>query len=211
MSVADSYQLRFPESRSVISDLASEECVRSYLDLLRGYNNSTFEHSLRTGLLCVDLGFENGVVRASGLHLLGRAGLFHDIGKLGIPLYILDKEGPLTDFERLTINEHSRMGFELLHGLGDELRQTVVGHHEYQENAYPRFTRRRRAVRPGRERRANNPRMEWFSQIVAACDLYESLRSERSYKAGMDVAETGAIMKGSFTGDTKYVDQLLTR
>jgi len=59
--------------------LINEEKVQKYLDSLKRYHVETYEHSLRVGLLSVDLGCDN-LVTDDELRLLGYSGLLHDIG-----------------------------------------------------------------------------------------------------------------------------------
>jgi HD-GYP domain-containing protein (c-di-GMP phosphodiesterase class II) len=71
--------------------------------------------------------------RLSSLSVLGGplAALLHDVGKIGIADNILLKAGPLTPHERAVMNQHPKLGFEMLKGipfLRDAL--PVVLHHQ---------------------------------------------------------------------------------
>ena len=60
------------------------------------------------------------------------AGLVHDIGKIGLPPGLLEKEGPLTLEERRLMEEHSEIGERILANVDDyaEIASIVRHHHE---------------------------------------------------------------------------------
>jgi len=212
MKISHNYQLKFQQTEELLKILTEEDRIKKYLESLKSHNSHTLEHSYRVGLLCIDLGFENGF-REREIKLLGYGGLLHDIGKVYIPSKVLDKNSFLTSFERELINEHTRLGAEVVYEFGDNLKRIVVGHHEYQRNSYPRKgTERRNAKRKEvTERRENNPLVETLTQILAASDLYDALRSERAYKSPKGKRETERLMLTQYTGNPNYVNQLLRR
>ena len=204
------YKLKFQQTEKLIIKFSGENRIRKYLKALQNHSPQTLEHSFRVALLCVDLGFENKLEERE-MHLLGYAGLLHDIGKVQIPSEILNKNSILTSFERGLINNHTRSGSQTIQGFGDDLKRIIVGHHEYQKDSYPRKKERRTVRREKKDRRENNPLIESLTEILAVSDLYDALRSERAYKSSKDRTETRKIMLSQYTGDTKYIDQLLTR
>jgi len=205
------YQLRFQQTGELIRKFSSEKRIKKYLEALQNYNPHVLDHSFRVALLCVDLGFENEFGERE-IQLLGYAGLLHDIGKVQISLEVLDKDSILTSFEKELVNEHTRSGSQVVHGFGDDLRRIIIGHHEYQENSYPRKkTERRASGRKEKGRREDNPLIESLTEILAVSDSYDALRSERVYKPSKDKAETKRIMLSQYTGDSKYINQLLKR
>ena len=66
------------------------------------------------------------------LDILHRAGLLHDLGKIGVPSFILDKPGKLTDEEWAIIKEHPRKGALILEPIPafKEVVPLVAQHHE---------------------------------------------------------------------------------
>src|SRR3989338_1502736 len=97
------YLLKFQQSEGLIREFSGENRIKKYLEALQDYSPHTLEHSFRVALLCVDLGSENELGEREVL-LLGYGGLLHDIGKLQVPLEVLDKDSVLTYFERELIN-----------------------------------------------------------------------------------------------------------
>src|ERR1700751_193533 len=88
-------------------------------------------HDRRVSQLSVMIGRELGMA-AADLDVLGRAGLLHDVGKLGIPQAILDKEGALTDSEWRVMRTHPELGIAILGGTGRITREMlgVLYHHQ---------------------------------------------------------------------------------
>jgi response regulator RpfG family c-di-GMP phosphodiesterase len=102
-----------------------------------------------------------------------RAAPMHDIGKIGVPDYILLKPGALDDSEFAIIKQHTVIGYQILAGSESELLRTAADialtHHErYAGSGYP----------DGR-RGADIP---LAGRIVAVADVFDALTSERPYK-----------------------------
>ncbi|MBM3233747.1 HD domain-containing protein [Candidatus Pacearchaeota archaeon] len=210
--IQHSYRLKFQQTEELIEILSKEDRIRKYLEALQNHSPHTLEHSYRVGLLCVDLGLENGF-QGREIKLLGYGGLLHDIGKVYIPSKILDKNSFLTSFERELINGHTRLGAEAVEEFEDDLMRIIVGHHEYQINPYPRKGNERRNAKRKEviERRENNHLVETLTQILAASDFYDALRSERAYQSSKEKEEAERIMLTKYTGNHNYVNQLLMR
>ena len=207
-----SYQLKSQRTEELLRDISSENRVKKYLEALQDYSDHTFEHSYKVGLLCVDIGFENNLSKRE-IRLVGYAGLLHDLGKIQIPKEILNKDSPLNSFERKLINEHARLGLQAVCEFGEDLGMIIVGHHEDQENPYPRIGNERRSVKRNKRnrRKDNNPSIVNLTEILSASDLYDALRSKRAYKLPKNKAETRQIMLNQYTGNKKFIDQLVLR
>lgn len=105
--------------------------------------------------------------------LLGHAAVLHDIGKIGIPDSILSKKGPLEPDERRIMEKHVLYGAHLLSGSDHPLlmmaRSVSLYHHEkWDGSGYPYALTGEEIPLEGR--------------IVAVCDVFDALSSERSYK-----------------------------
>ena len=102
---------------------------------------------------------------------LERGGRLHDIGKIGVPDAILQKEGKLTDKEFARMKEHPVVGFNILSGLKmltDEL-VIVRSHHErYDGKGYP-------DNKTGDE-------LPIFAWIASAADAIDAMTSDRPYR-----------------------------
>src|SRR5574343_468135 len=105
--------------------------------------------------------------------LVLEAAPMHDVGKIGIPDYILLKPGKLTPEEFEVMKGHSRIGYELLKDSGSEILQAAaeiaLTHHEkFDGSGYPCGLKGSQIPQLGR--------------IVAVADVFDALTSERPYK-----------------------------
>ena len=134
---------------------------------LRVKDREARAHNLRVARLCVHIGRQMSM-SASELRLLARAGLMHDIGKLGIPQAVLGKEAPLSESEWMLMRAHPEMGLTLLDRAGQSSREVlaVLYHHERLDGTgYPYGLR------------AEGIPIE--ARIVAVADTYDALTSNR--------------------------------
>ncbi|MBI5065900.1 HD domain-containing protein [Candidatus Woesearchaeota archaeon] len=204
--------LLYQKSKEFLDSLINEGKITPQLEALKNHHLESYEHSMRVGLLSVDLGLENHV-NDFELRLLGYSGLLHDVGKVKIPLEILSKTEKLTSEELEVIKSHSRLGFleiddELEYGL---IKPIIVAHHEYKKEGYPRKGRDRRKKARNKDRRKRKADINKLAEIIAVADMYDALTSSRSYKIALPKEEVEKILKTQYTGSTKYVEQVLDR
>lgn len=145
------------------------------LDLagLRRMDNYTFMHSLAVAVLAVAAGVELGLNRDQLLEL-SLAGALHDIGKLRVPLQVLNKPGKLDEREWQLMKRHPRLGAELLDqhsGLSTSILQGVYQHHERADGSgYPHHLER--------------SDISLYGRIIAVADFYDAMTSDRVYRPG---------------------------
>jgi putative two-component system response regulator len=101
---------------------------------------------------------------------VGYLASMHDVGKIGTPDDILNKEGPLEPWEREVMKEHTKNGAFLLSTYPNPMARVIaLSHHErYDGSGYPYGLEEDMIPLPAR--------------IVAIADVYDALRSRRSYK-----------------------------
>jgi putative nucleotidyltransferase with HDIG domain len=106
------------------------------------------------------------------------AGMLHDVGKLGVPTKVLQKNGPLTEEELAAIQLHPMRGLEILREIGflDEALAGIMHHHERMDGrGYPLGL-------VGDE-------IPEFARVIAVADAFDSMTSNRSYRGARRVGE----------------------
>jgi HD-GYP domain-containing protein (c-di-GMP phosphodiesterase class II) len=134
-------------------------------------------HDRRVAHLSMEIGRELGMSPPS-LEILGRSGLLHDIGKLGIPRSILVKKGALTESEWRVMKTHPELGLAILGETGRFTREmlAVLYHHERMDGSgYPHGLT------------ASEIPIE--ARIVAVADTYDVLTSDRPYRGAFNQPE----------------------
>ena len=131
---------------------------------------------------------------------LHRAGLLHDIGKIGVAQDILDKPGRLTKEEYMVMCEHPAKGASILEPIEDyaPIIPLIRQHHEwFNGEGYPYGLKGEEITVGGR--------------ILAVVDVFDALISDRPYRAGMPLERVvNIINEGVNTQfDPKVVDAFL--
>jgi hypothetical protein len=173
---------RGAQSRPLAGDLRTAELVaaeetflgahvRSLLVHLATKDTYTEVHTRRVALLAVQIAELLGL-SAGRLRSLAIGGLMHDIGKLSVPVEILQKPGPLTEAEFEVIRRHPERGARLIDELGGfvpEVRRLVLDHHERLDGGgYPRGL--------------SADEIDLETRILTVCDVYDALISKRVYR-----------------------------
>jgi HD-GYP domain-containing protein (c-di-GMP phosphodiesterase class II) len=127
--------------------------------------------------------------------------LLHDVGKVRVPNSIINKPGPLTAEERTVMERHTIEGERLLHrvgGLLGEIGRVIRSCHEHWDgNGYPDGL-------AGDE-------IPLLARIVACCDAFNAMTSDRSYRKALPQHEAVAeLRRGRGTQfDPRVVDALI--
>jgi HD-GYP domain-containing protein (c-di-GMP phosphodiesterase class II) len=123
---------------------------------------------------------------ADAVELIRIAAPLHDVGKIATPDAILLKPGPLTQEERRAMEEHARLGSDMLAGSASELLQLAAEiartHHEKVDGTgYPDGL--------------SGAEIPLVGRIAAIADVFDALTSDRIYRPAMSVGEALAIMR----------------
>ena len=121
---------------------------------------------------------------------LRRAGLLHDIGKLGVSNTILDKPGRPTDAEFVAIRRHPDYSEQILGKVAafGRLADVASAHHERLDGT-------------GYHRRKPGETLHGASRILAVADVFEALTADRPYRPGMPLEKAlGIIRRESGSG-----------
>jgi HD-GYP domain-containing protein (c-di-GMP phosphodiesterase class II) len=137
----------------------------------------TGRHSAQVSVLARRVGERIGM-SAREVELLVYAARLHDVGKLAVPDAILQKPGPLDEFEWAVMRRHPEWGAEMVAGVPglERLSELVVAHHErWDGDGYPSGI--------------GGEDIPLASRVIAACDAFEAMVSHRPYRAPLDLRE----------------------
>jgi putative nucleotidyltransferase with HDIG domain len=159
---------------SFIEPLAGSVGVINHLQMVHRQDDYTFHHSMNvavtSGLLGRWLGYTG-----SNLKELILAGLLHDVGKMQIPVEILNKPGKLSVDEMEIMKQHTTRGYQLVKKnkyvpLG--VLSGILQHHERMDGTgYPLKTA--------------GDKIHPFAKIIAVADTYDAMTSDRVYHRKM--------------------------
>ena len=133
----------------------------------------TGEHSSEVAGLAVGVGRRLGMSEVE-LERLRYGALLHDVGKIGIPGELLRKAGPLTAAERERMNEHTAIGARMLERipfLAPVAPLVRSAHERFDGGGYPDGLAGEEIPRG--------------AMIIATCDAYHAMTSDRSYRPAM--------------------------
>jgi putative nucleotidyltransferase with HDIG domain len=132
----------------------------------------TFEHSARVSAISLELA-QGMELSEAELVVLRRAGLLHDVGKIGVADRILAKTGPLNDEEWAAIRRHPVIGYEMLKDVPflQPSLDPIRHHHErWDGEGYP-----------DKLKGGTIPRL---ARIVTVADAFDAMTSDRPYRKG---------------------------
>lgn len=155
----------------------------------------TYHHSLNVAIISVVLGRWLDMKKAD-LNQLAMAGILHDIGKLLLPVSLLNKQEKLTNEEYSLIKSHVKKGYDIVKSLviDGRIKDSVIYHHERCDGSgYPFGTK--------------IDQIPEFARIIAIADVYDAMTSSRSYRKGhcpFDVIQL-FISEGLYKYDTHFI------
>jgi HD-GYP domain-containing protein (c-di-GMP phosphodiesterase class II) len=161
--------------QSIVDQVLSNETSITGMTTLRDYDEYTFTHSVNVCIFSVALGKKLGLGKHE-LYDLGLGGLLHDVGKVRMPVEVINKAGPLDERERELMQEHPTEGFLAIfdmRGFSElPLRAMLC---IYEHHMKPDGTGYPRCIRP------RDPTL--FPRIVAVADAFDAATTKRSYQS----------------------------
>jgi putative nucleotidyltransferase with HDIG domain len=176
-----------PRAKKVVGQM-TESIIRNpdalvWLTHLKKKHEYTALHSLRVCVLALALGRHLGYAPDT-LNILGIGALLHDIGKLRVPVEILDKPEALTREEFEIMKQHVPNGLKILEGAAGfptHALEVVGRHHErYNGNGYAFGL--------------SGDTIGEFGLISAIVDTYDAITSDRSYHLSLSAADALKII-----------------
>lgn len=172
-----------PMFDQLVESLNSNQSALLSICKLRTRDAYTYSHCVNVALYATLLG-RKLYVRLRDLGELAMAAFFHDIGKLFMPLELLNYPGKLSSEQFSIMRKHSTLGLaymeEQLH-LPHSASLAALDHHERPDGSgYPH----------GKKLAT----ISFVGQVVAVADVYDALSSRRPYKSPMHPAEALSVM-----------------
>jgi HD-GYP domain-containing protein (c-di-GMP phosphodiesterase class II) len=167
-----------------------------YLIAITDGNEDTLGHSQLVSRYSILFVSTLGIKDKNFLFDLENGALLHDIGKIGIPEFILRKDGPLTCREKEVVMEHPLLGYQMIQEFVflKKAAEVVLYHHEhYDGTGYP-FGLGGEEIPLG-------------ARIFALADTLDAITSDRPYRKGKDFEEA---MKEIEKGRESQFDPHLT-
>lgn len=171
-----------PQRLAVRSDASLQAVARTFAAVVDAKSPWTARHSWRTsayaGAIAARLGYDD-----EGRRRVELAGLFHDIGKLGVSNRVLDKPGPLDPEERAHMNRHADLTHRILAPLAPlrEVAEAAACHHERLDGS-------------GYVRGLAGDAVPADAMVVAAADVFDALTARRPYREPLEPDRALAIL-----------------
>jgi putative nucleotidyltransferase with HDIG domain len=159
----------------------------------------TAGHSERVAELALKIG-KSLNLNSNSIENLQRAAFLHDIGKIGVPLAVLDKPSKLSEEEFHLIKRHPGLGAKIIQPINafKTITPMIAQHHErFDGKGYP-------VGLAGEE-------IHQGARILAVADVYDALSSDRPYRKGMVIEATLELIQKEAGGqfDPEMVEALL--
>lgn len=176
-----------------------EQTAESLASAIDAKDRYTHGHSTRVASISRQIAERAGLPEEECRKIYFSA-LLHDVGKIGVPDVIINKEGKLTDEEFEHIRQHPVLGYQILSSIrqSPELSVGAHYHHErYDGKGYPDGLK-------GEE-------IPETARIIAVADAYDAMTSTRSYRKELSDEKTKEeLRKGMGTQfDPKYAQIML--
>jgi putative nucleotidyltransferase with HDIG domain len=173
-----------PMDRRLIADDATIDdiCV-AFAEIIDAKTPFTYQHSSGVADAAVDIGRWFGMGDRD-IKRLRRAGLLHDIGKLGVSNAILEKPGKLTADEFAAVREHPYQTYEILRRIPAfaDFSYDAAAHHE-------------RLNGKGYWRGLTSDDLSLFARILAVADVFDALRAKRPYRDALPLEKVFSMMR----------------
>jgi putative nucleotidyltransferase with HDIG domain len=160
-----------------------DQIAEAFADIIDAKSPFTHRHSTMVATYAKAIAQQMGFDR-EGVRQMYRAGLLHDIGKLGVSSRILDKPGMLDSRERAEIKEHPRYTWEILRRVNafESFALLAALHHEKLDGSgYPW----------GRM----DEDLDMPARVLAVADIYEAVTETRAFRVGLSSGEAMQILR----------------
>ena len=154
--------------------LNEDESILLGMSTLRDYDDYTFTHSVNVAILAMCLGKRLGLSKLY-LEYLGLCGLFHDLGKVDVPIELIRKPGGFTDKEYEVVKSHplNSVRHIIQFNASPALKLKIL---------LPPFEHHLGADHSGYPRTDRQDPISLLGRILAIADQYDAMNSSRAYR-----------------------------
>jgi putative nucleotidyltransferase with HDIG domain len=173
------------QSAKEIAATIESEGLDTWLAAVQSHHSHTYSHSLMVTGHAVAFSKSLGMPEAHQI-FLGLGGLIHDLGKIKIPLSILDKPGALSEGERKLIDKHPLFSKEILkthEEVPKEVVEIAVSHHEYLDGS-------------GYPDKLSGDQISQAVRMMTIADIFSALTEKRAYKDAYSPRQAIGVMSG---------------
>lgn len=170
----------------LVDDTYLDEIASAFARVIDNKSPYTAGHSARVASLAQQIAVELGVSDCDQ-RALWRAGLLHDIGKLGVSSEILEKPGKLDADEYMAVRMHVTLGAALLSRIQtlQPVASIVAGHHEMLDGSgYPKGVK--------------GDQITILTRILTVADIFDAMTEDRPYRKAMTMYQALDIMRQEF-------------
>jgi len=198
-TIKTSERINLARSKRVIGSIVDHIVEQEYQSTLLGmtaikdYDEYTYFHSVNVSILSIALGNKIGLPRKV-LAELGLAALFHDIGKVDIPIEVLNKPSKLSDTDWVVMKKHPWLGaakilqFKGVNTSSINMAISAFEHHiNNNRSGYPKVE--------------TVFDLELFSKIISIADRYDAITSSRVYSRTAHTAADALSIMHSLSGN----------
>src|SRR5687768_4875148 len=173
------------EQRRHVEEMAEihMNTIESLAIAIDAKDQTTHGHVRRTQIYATEMG-KLFNVSAKELQALHAGALLHDIGKLAVPEYILNKPGKLTEAEFAKMKIHPTVGGDILRRVNFPypVEDIVRYHHEkWDGSGYPKGLK--------------GEGIPLVARIISVVDFYDATRCDRPYRKGMKREESLSLLR----------------
>jgi HD-GYP domain-containing protein (c-di-GMP phosphodiesterase class II) len=171
-------QVNFAQAKRVVHNLVDrvidDEQTLLELSTIHSFDEYTYAHSVNVCVYAITIGMRLGLDRAQ-LSELGFGGLFHDVGKVKLPVELINKPDDYDEFDWKQMRQHPTLGAKTLltmrrtydRSLARAIAMAFEHHLGLDSSGYPRVTRTRKP--------------DLFSRICSIADAFDAMTSGRVY------------------------------
>jgi HD-GYP domain-containing protein (c-di-GMP phosphodiesterase class II) len=170
--------------------IAKDRAVNMGIDTIIGHSYGVAEYM-------AVIGEYTGVADTYGIAVLKLAGLFHDLGKTGVPNGILGKQGPLDEGERVVMNKHVDYSERFIEAMEEEtsgsddrhtlrlIKSPIGDHHEKVDGS-------------GYSRGRKGDEISEVGRMLALADAYDAMTTRRVYRPALssEIVRHEILVKG---------------